>query len=637
MTELIGQSIDRYLIKDKLGKGGMATVYLAMDTRLERQVALKVLRKDIHHTDNFLKRFEREARVLAQLAHPNIVNVYDFGLFKGTPFLVMAYMENGTLKERVGKSFDISTVLSQISLLARALDYAHKKNIIHRDIKPANILFSSSNTPMLSDFGLAKIITTDKKVMTQLTQEGVGLGTPSYIAPEQVLGKKVDQRVDIYSLGIVLFELMTGRKPFLGDSPMDIAVKQVKSEPPSPASLNSEIPDSITRIILKLLKKDPDQRIQTAEGLANEIDKIIQREVPSIQEQMDVTPKEGVNIPYRDYDQKPLRKTQPSQALHEGQELNTEPVAKKNISENGIPQDQKRMATEVFQGNLPSPPSTSEPKVLKTVMFQRDSSPQSPQKSKGPATELYDFHGEKSEGNALYSQKQTNTSMQLQVNTQLSQLQAQYTNFTRQGLIRGEGHSSDSGRLIKVKILIPPSDQVEIRAPAWIPSQLIASAVGKACWGQAVEEQICIFIQKRIGISEIAPLKTFSEVSIKENDVLKLAALSGMYEKMAYLKSIIGIKFKLEKNNIIGRKSSGQGNATDIDLSLFDTNKVISRNHAVIEFKSGKFYLIDKNSRNGTWLNGDRIPGERPFVLETGSVLDFGRPGRGAKMTFYCI
>ena len=261
MDDLVEREIGRYHITEQLGVGGMATVYKAFDTRLERNVAIKVLRRDAFPPEQFdqiLKRFEREAKALAKLSHPNIVKVHDFGEFEGAPFLVMEYLPGGTLKEKMGIPMPWQAAANLLIPVARALHYAHQRGILHRDVKPSNILLTETGDPMLTDFGIAKIL--DIEEIHTLTGSGVGIGTPEYMAPEQGLGQQVDARADVYSLGIILYELITGRKPFTADTPMAVVIKQVNEALPPPRQFILSLPESVECAILKALTKQPEHR-----------------------------------------------------------------------------------------------------------------------------------------------------------------------------------------------------------------------------------------------------------------------------------------------------------------------------------------------------------------------------------------
>jgi serine/threonine protein kinase len=265
MPNLLGQSLGRYHILEQIGEGGMAIVYKAFDTRLETDVAVKVIRTNQLAPailERALKRFEREAKALARLTHANIVNVSDYGEEEGLPYLVMPFLPGGTLKEKLRAEGKIGWQDASRLLLpvAKALAYAHEEEMVHRDVKPANILITRSGDPMLTDFGIAKII--DEEATMDLTGTRATVGTPEYMAPEQVTAKTVDHRADIYALGVVLYEMVTGRKPFQADTPMAVLVK-LSSEPlPRPTEFAPKLPQAVENILLKALAKDPANRYQ---------------------------------------------------------------------------------------------------------------------------------------------------------------------------------------------------------------------------------------------------------------------------------------------------------------------------------------------------------------------------------------
>jgi len=261
LTNLTGKYIDRYYIEEQLGEGGMATVYRAYDTRLERQVAIKVIRREAFGEEvlsHVLARFEREAKAMAQISHPNIVKVYDFGEHAGSPYLVMEYIPSGTLKDRIGQPMPWEEALRLILPLARALQYAHQQKIIHRDIKPGNILITAHGDAVLSDFGIAKVL--EGTLGATLTGTGVGIGTPEYMAPEQGMGQKIDGRADQYALGVVLYELITGRKPYVADTPMAVVLKHITDPLPNPSRFLSELPGEVEWVVVKTLAKNPNDR-----------------------------------------------------------------------------------------------------------------------------------------------------------------------------------------------------------------------------------------------------------------------------------------------------------------------------------------------------------------------------------------
>ena len=269
MQNLSGQSITRYHILEQLGEGGMATVYKAYDTRLERDVAFKVLRTDLFGQavlDQVLKRFEREAKSLAKLKHPNIVNILDFGEHEGMPYLVMEYLPGGTLKQKLGQAIPWQDAVHILLPVARGLSYAHQHGIIHRDVKPANILIDENNAPILTDFGIAKLL--EGTEGHTLTGSGVGVGTPEYMAPEQGIGASaIDARADIYSLGIVLYEMVTGRKPYIADTPMAVVLKQMTDPLPRPTDFVPDLPEAVEHLLIKALAKKPEDRYENMNSL----------------------------------------------------------------------------------------------------------------------------------------------------------------------------------------------------------------------------------------------------------------------------------------------------------------------------------------------------------------------------------
>jgi basic membrane lipoprotein Med (substrate-binding protein (PBP1-ABC) superfamily)/ABC-type phosphate/phosphonate transport system substrate-binding protein len=260
MHDLIGQTLGQYRIIEQLGKGGMATVFKAFQPSLERYVALKVLPPYFAHEEGFSERFVREARAIARLDHPHILPIYDFGQDRDISYIAMKYVDAGTLKDLESDGpISIELALAVISQTAEALDYAHGQGIIHRDIKPANILMDRGQWVLLSDFGLAKMIEGSQ----QLTASGVGVGTPAYMAPEQGQGRKVDGRADIYSLGIVLYEMLTGSVPYEAETPLAVVLKHVTEPLKMPRLVNPSIPESVELVILKALAKEADDRYQT--------------------------------------------------------------------------------------------------------------------------------------------------------------------------------------------------------------------------------------------------------------------------------------------------------------------------------------------------------------------------------------
>lgn len=282
MDSLVGKNLGRYHIIEPLGQGGMAAVYKAFDSSLERNVAIKVIRTDKKEgteQDEFLKRFQREAKSLAQLDHPYILKVLDYGEQEGTPYLVMPFVPGGTLKEKMGRPMPYRQAAALLAPIAQALDYAHKRHIVHRDVKPANILMGESGSPLLSDFGIAKILESGES--TQLTATGVGIGTPDYMAPEQWMGK-ADACTDIYSLGVVFFQMVTGRLPFTADTPAAILIKHMQDPLPRPSSFIPDLPEAVEQVIFKALAKEPANRFQSMAAFADALAKLAQGDPGSL-------------------------------------------------------------------------------------------------------------------------------------------------------------------------------------------------------------------------------------------------------------------------------------------------------------------------------------------------------------------
>jgi len=252
----------------------MATVYKAYDTRLERDVAIKVIRTDLFGPtvlERLLKRFEREARALAKMEHSNIVAIYDFGEYEGAPFLVMQYLPGGTLKHTAKKPMPFAEAAHLLIPIARALEFAHKEGIVHRDIKPANILITKNNEPMLSDFGIAKML--EEQGTTQLTGTGMGIGTPEYMAPEQWKGEVMPE-TDIYALGVVFYELVTGRKPYSADTPAAVFEQMMLDPLPRPKELVPDLPDVVEKVLFKALAKKPEDRFTDMGEFARFLEKM---------------------------------------------------------------------------------------------------------------------------------------------------------------------------------------------------------------------------------------------------------------------------------------------------------------------------------------------------------------------------
>ncbi len=259
------QQIGRYKIIREVGRGGMATVYLAHDPRFQRDVAVKVLPRQFTHEPRFLERFEREAQTIAALEHPAIVPVYDFGEFEDTPFLVMRYMAGGSLRPRLADgAMPLNEIARILERLAPALDKAHARGVIHRDLKLDNVLFDDDRLPYLADFGIARL--------AEATQTMTIVGTPAYMSPEQVQGdQKLDGRSDIYALGVMLFEMLTGSRPYKADTPTKQMLKHILEPIPNIMELNPTLPPGTQDVINRAMAKDREARYATAAELATAV------------------------------------------------------------------------------------------------------------------------------------------------------------------------------------------------------------------------------------------------------------------------------------------------------------------------------------------------------------------------------
>lgn len=262
MTFTIGAAVGPYQIVEKLGQGGMATVFKAYHSALERYVAIKVLHAGIQAEETFLRRFEREAKVVARLEHPHIVPVYDFAQHEGQPYLVMRFIEGISLRGRLAQGTLSRHEMVRIAqAVAAGLDYAHSQGVLHRDIKPSNILLTVAGGVYLSDFGLARIVQAGESTLSQ----DVIMGTPQYISPEQARGdKEMDRRTDVYSFGVVLYELVAGRVPFNADTPYSTVHDHIFTAPPAPSQFNDNISPALEAVLLKALAKNKEERFATA-------------------------------------------------------------------------------------------------------------------------------------------------------------------------------------------------------------------------------------------------------------------------------------------------------------------------------------------------------------------------------------
>jgi eukaryotic-like serine/threonine-protein kinase len=267
----------RYQLRDLLGEGGMASVYLAYDSALDRQVAIKTLHSELGREQSFRERFRREAQAVAKLSHTNIVSVFDTGedtLGEALmPYIVMEYVEGyplgSVLQADIAQygAMPADKALKITADVLAALEASHEMGLVHRDIKPGNVMMTKRNVVKVMDFGIARAM---QSGVTSMTQTGMVVGTPQYLSPEQALGRGVDARSDLYSVGIMLFQLLTGRLPFDADSPLAIAYAHVQEEPVAPSSINRSVPPAVDALVARALKKNPNERFHTADAMREE-------------------------------------------------------------------------------------------------------------------------------------------------------------------------------------------------------------------------------------------------------------------------------------------------------------------------------------------------------------------------------
>ncbi len=278
MEDLTGRQFGPYRITAAIGEGGMAAVYRAYQPAMDRAVALKVLPRRFASDPEFIARFHREVKIIASLQHPHILPVYDFGEADGYPYIVMPYIKGGALSSILqGRPLPLPQIRLLASQVGAALDYAHRHDLIHRDVKPGNVLIDESGNCLLTDFGLAKTV----EGSATLTNTGMIMGTPAYMSPEQALGQRLDARSDIYSLGVVLYEMATGRTPYSGDTPMAVAIKHIHDPLPSPRSITPALDEGVEHVIQKALAKRPGDRFETAGQLVNALQLAIPAHAPA--------------------------------------------------------------------------------------------------------------------------------------------------------------------------------------------------------------------------------------------------------------------------------------------------------------------------------------------------------------------
>jgi serine/threonine-protein kinase len=265
MANLVGKTLGNYQIVERIGRGGMAEVYKGYHSKLDRDVAIKILHGFLAEGEDFLARFEREAKAVASLRHQNIVQIHDFDVHDENYYMVMEFVDGETLTEKLktmaksGETLPLNEVNSIVRQVAEALAYAHKQGIIHRDIKPSNILIDKDGQTFLTDFGIAKIASS-----TQFTTTGALIGTPAYMSPEQCKGIELTHVSDLYSLGVIIFEMLAGEAPYNSETPLSVLQKHITEPVPSLYEFRADLPSSFANIISKTLAKEPEDRFQTA-------------------------------------------------------------------------------------------------------------------------------------------------------------------------------------------------------------------------------------------------------------------------------------------------------------------------------------------------------------------------------------
>ncbi len=279
------QQLDRYTVQERIGTGGMARVYRASDNTLDRDVAVKVLHEHLADDENFRARFEREAKFIAKLNHPNVIQIFDYATLERNDnylcYMVMTYLPGQSLKDIMDENMESERVMPSDQILritqdiTAALDYAHRQGMVHRDIKPANILFDERGQAILTDFGIARLAESSK-----LTQENVAVGTPAYMAPEQAAGEKVDARTDIYAFGVILYELLAGQPPFGDDGSISVLIKHLNEPVPPLTELEHIDNEYLDAIVMKALAKNPTDRYQSAGEIATDLEQAIAGQPP---------------------------------------------------------------------------------------------------------------------------------------------------------------------------------------------------------------------------------------------------------------------------------------------------------------------------------------------------------------------
>ncbi len=344
MQQYIGRRIGTYQIVEQIGRGGMATVFKAYQPSMDRYVAIKILPSHFTEDESFVGRFTQEARTLARLEHPHILPVHDYGEEDGTTYLVMRYVKAGTLKDlmtRMG-SLDLSETARILAQVGGALDYAHSQDVVHRDIKPSNVLIDERGNTFLTDFGIAKLVAET----AQFTASGAVIGTPAYMAPEQGMGQPVDYRCDIYALGVVLYELVTGRVPYEAETPLAVLLQHVNAPLPLPRQIRPDLPETVERVILKALAKQPEERFETAQQMVDALAEAVTARPAEIAGQPLPADTAEATVPVRRMDEPQVS---PVETVPPVEATSLEPIAE--------------TATPAWQSKTPSPVEETPPPV----------------------------------------------------------------------------------------------------------------------------------------------------------------------------------------------------------------------------------------------------------------------------------
>jgi len=269
---MVGRSFDDFKVLKEIGVGGMGVVYKAKQLSLDRNIALKVLREEYSKDESFTERFRREAHAAAKLNHPNIVQIYTIGEVEGMYYYTMEFIIGDELSDlmRRERPLRIDRTVEVVGEICKALDYAHRNKVVHRDIKPNNIIVNDEGITKILDFGIAKALDT-----STMTATGLIVGTPQYMSPEQAEGKEIDGRSDIYALGIMFYEMITGKLPFKGDTPIQTLYKHVHEHPKPPRDFNRNIPESVQSVVLRAIEKDPERRYDTGKEMLEELQTVM--------------------------------------------------------------------------------------------------------------------------------------------------------------------------------------------------------------------------------------------------------------------------------------------------------------------------------------------------------------------------